>query len=58
MGVQMRMYAAHSEYEVVVFEESSAQRYRRQRVSLPLRRGVLPHEILKKILVYVASGAI
>ena len=55
MGVQMKMYAVHSEYEVVVLEESSAKRY-----NSPAKGGlgVLPHEILKKILVYVASGAI
>ena len=50
MGVQMRMYAVHSEYEVVVFKESAA--------AAKGGLGVLPHEILKKILFYVASGAI
>ena len=59
MCVQVRMYAVHSEYEVVVSEKSSAQRYMvgsgyRAKGDL----GVLPHEILKKIIVYVASGAI
>ena len=51
----MRMYAVHSEYEVVVglLEESSAQHYRCEGGV-----GDLTQEILKKILVYVASGAI
>ena len=53
MGVQMRMYAVHSEYEVVVFEKSNAQRYRRQRVAVPLRGrvcGTSPRKFWKKNL--------
>ena len=41
----MRMYAVHSEYEVVVFKESSAQR---TAAVAKGGLGVLPHKILKK----------
>ena len=50
MGVQMRMYAVHFEYEVVVSEKSSAQRYGRQRYALPLRKGSAPGNFGKKYL--------
>ena len=54
MGVQMRMYAVHSEYEVVVLEESSAQHVALlQRRAAAAKRGLggPPPGNLEKILV-------